>query len=79
MTISAGLQAALENLAKVTVRTGADPGKVLANLVAIVKFRNEVWPNLTPHQRYAWRVRIRHAREEMKRRGYADPGDAGTE
>jgi hypothetical protein len=79
MAISPGLEAAIARLAKVTVQTGADPGKVIATLIALVRFRNEVWPSLTPYQRYAYRVRLRHLREEVKRRGHADSGDAGAE
>lgn len=77
--ISPGLQAALENLARVTVRTGADPGKVIAFLRDMAVFKRDVWPTLTPMQRYAFRVKLRHLHEEMeaRRAATADPGDAG--
>lgn len=68
-SVSPGLQAALERLARVTVETGTDPAKVLQWLADIVQFKEEVWPTLTPYQRYAIKTRIRHLREEF---GYVD-------
>lgn len=68
MSISPKLEASLERLAKITVQTGADPGKVLVALMTAVRYRNEVWPHLTPQQRYAVLVKLRHAREASERR-----------
>jgi hypothetical protein len=79
MTISPGLQAALENLARVTVRTGADPGKVILFLKEMVEFKRDVWPTLTPQQRYAFRTKLRHLHEEAERRAAAArAGTAGS-
>lgn len=81
MPISPGLQAALENLARVTVRTGADPGKVVAFLHDMMVFKRDVWPTLTPVQRYAFRLKLRRMQEEVEARRAAaqDPGDAGPQ
>jgi acyl-CoA reductase-like NAD-dependent aldehyde dehydrogenase len=67
MAISPKLQAAIEELARVTVRTGGDPVKVLLAIQAAATYRDKVWPHLTPQQRYAVLVKLRRARERNRR------------
>lgn len=66
MPLSEGLENAIAELARVTVERGADPGKVIEGLLQMVNWRNDVWPHLTPHERYAFLVKMRHMREEAR-------------
>lgn len=70
MSVSPGLEAALARLAKVTVETGTDPVKVVQWLMDLVKFREEIWPTLTPQQRYAFRRKVRQAAEDVDNATY---------
>jgi acyl-CoA reductase-like NAD-dependent aldehyde dehydrogenase len=67
MPISPELEAAISELARVTVRTGADPAKMLLAIQAAATYRDKVWPHLTPHQRYVVLSKLRKARERNRR------------
>lgn len=67
MPLSPALEASIAELARVTARTGADPVRVLLALQAAATYRDTVWPTLTPQQRYAVLVKLRHARERNRR------------
>lgn len=67
MPLSPKLEAAIERLAQQTVRMGGDPVRVLLALQAAAKYRDEVWPTLSPRQRYAVLRRLRRLREENRR------------
>lgn len=58
------LEAALQKLASVEPYTMAD---ALLAIQAAATYRDKVWPTLTPHQRYALLVRMRHLREQNRR------------
>ena len=66
MPLSRELQEAIGRLAKVTVETGTDPGKVLVALQKILIFKRDVWPLLTPQERYALLTRLRHLRDRAE-------------
>jgi hypothetical protein len=51
----------LERLAQYVVRTGDDPGKWVAWLMEVAKFRRDVWPTLDPDTQRA-------VIEELRRR-----------
>lgn len=63
MPLTPELKAALERLASAQPITVAD---ALLALQAAATYRDKVWPNLTPQQRYAVLVRLRHLRERNR-------------
>lgn len=67
MPISPELEKSIAELARITVRTGADPAKVLMALQMAATYRDKVWPHLTPHQRYVVLRKLRRMREENRR------------
>ena len=66
MPLSPELKAAIERLADQTVQRGGDPVKVLLGIQAAAKYRDEVWPTLTPQQKYAVLHRLRKTREGLR-------------
>lgn len=67
MAISPELEAAIAELARVTVRTGGDPVRVLLAIQAAATYRDKVWPTLPPPQRYAVLRKLRRLREVNRR------------
>lgn len=58
--IPEGLEKAIQRLARETVRNNWDPARVLAVLMRMLKFKQEVWPHLS-------RVQQRAVIAELKR------------
>jgi acyl-CoA reductase-like NAD-dependent aldehyde dehydrogenase len=65
MPLSPEMEAAIANLARRTSEKGADPVMVLLAIQAAAKYRQEVWPTLTPQERYAVLTKLRQARERL--------------
>ena len=65
MRLTPELEGALQKLAGTGSYTTAD---ALLAIQAAAAYRDKVWPTLTPQQKYALLVRMRHLREANRRR-----------
>jgi hypothetical protein len=60
--IPEGLEKAIADLARITVQRGLDPGRVLAMLMRIIRWRNTVWTTLSHDQKEEVRALLRRMR-----------------
>jgi hypothetical protein len=63
--IPEGLERALADLAKVTVKYNLDPGRVIMALMRLLEWKRDVWPTLTPEQQRAVRAELARYKRQL--------------
>lgn len=60
---ASSLEEALSKLARLAAQGKMDPGKAIQFVVNVLRFRQEVWPNLTKYEQGCIRKYLRRMRD----------------